>query len=303
MSAGEDLPPDLAEVPARRTSARVAGLVSMLVSVALLVVAAHQFRQLSLADIGGMIPTSALFWLAFAGYYLSGPISEWFIYRRVWAMPAGGLGALVRKLVSNEILLGYLGEAQFYAWARSRLQQVAAPFAAIKDVTILSALTGNLATLVMLAWAWPLVRSGSLGLEGPKVVGSLGVVLVTSFAILLFRRQLFSLPRPQLLFISIVHLARIAVIVILSAVMWHVVLPDQEISLWIVLATMRMLVSRLPFLPNKDVIFAGIAVFLFGRNVEIGGLMTMMAVLLLVTHLTVGALFAIADLFDTEKVR
>lgn len=303
MSAGEDLPTDIAEVPASRTSARVAGLVSMLVSVALLVVATHQFRQLSLADIGRMIPVSPLFWLAFAGYYLSGPISEWFIYRRVWAMPAGGLGALVRKLVSNEILLGYLGEAQFYAWTRSRLQQVTAPFAAIKDVTILSALTGNLATLVMLAWAWPLVRSGSLGMEGPKVVGSLGVVLVTSFAILLFRRQLFSLPRPQLLFISVVHLARIAVIVVLSAVMWHVVLPAQEISLWIVLATMRMLVSRLPFLPNKDVIFAGIAVFLFGQNVEIGGLMTMMAVLLLVTHLSVGALFAIADLFDTEKVR
>lgn len=45
-----------------------------------------------------------------------------------------GIGALLRKLVSNELLLGYLGEAQFYAWARSRTNMTTAPFGAIKDI-------------------------------------------------------------------------------------------------------------------------------------------------------------------------
>ncbi len=295
-----EIPLEAVDEPGRT---RLAGLFSMLVSLALLVVAAFQFRNLSLAQVQGMIPVSPWFWMVFAGYYLAGPVSEWFIYRRLWVMPISGLGALIRKLVSNEILLGYLGEAQFYGWARGRLKFVTAPFGAIKDVTILSALVGNFATLAMLVWAWPLVASGHLGMEGRTVFVSLGVVLVTSFVILLFRERLFSLQRRELWFISAVHLARIAAVVIFSAWMWHLVLPAVEVSLWIVMATLRMLVSRLPLLPNKDVVFAGIAVFLLGHHVEIAGLMTLMAVLLLLTHLVVGGLFALADLFDAEKVK
>jgi hypothetical protein len=295
-----EVPLEAVDEPGRM---RLAGLFSMLVSLALLVVAAFQLRSLSLADVQGMIPTSPWFWLVFAGYYLAGPVSEWFIYKRLWHMPISGLGALIRKLVSNEILLGYLGEAQFYGWARSRLKFVTAPFGAIKDVTILSALVGNFATLAMLLWAWPLVASGHLGMEGRTVFLSLGVVLVTSFVILLFRERLFTLPRRELWFISAVHLARIAAVVIFSAMMWHLVLPQVAVGLWIVMATLRMLVSRLPLLPNKDIVFAGIAVFLLGHDVEIAALMTLMAVLLLVTHLIVGGLFALADLFDAEKVK
>lgn len=305
-AAGSVQPPSL-EIPLEVVDdpgrSRLAGLFSMLVSLALLVVAAFQLRSLSLADVQEMIPTSPWFWLVFTGYYLAGPVSEWFIYRRLWQMPASGLGALIRKLVSNEILLGYLGEAQFYGWARSKLKFVTAPFGAIKDVTILSALVGNFATLAMLVWAWPLVASGHLGMEGRTVFLSLGVVLVTSFVILLFRERLFTLQRRELWFISAVHLARIAVVVIFSAMMWHLVLPEVAVGLWIVMATLRMLVSRLPLLPNKDIVFAGIAVFLLGHDVEIAALMTLMAALLLITHLVVGGLFALADLFDAEKVK
>ena len=291
------------EVVEGQQGTRLAGIFSMLVSLALLVVVAIQFGDISLAEVSAMIPTNPLFWMVFAGYYLAGPVSEWFIYRRLWAMPLVGLGALLRKLVSNEILLGYLGEAQFYGWARARLKFVAAPFGAIKDVTILSALVGNFATLAMLVWAWPLIASGQLGLEGRTVFISLGVVLVTSFVILLFRQKLFSLAKNDLWFIAAVHLARIAAVVIFSAWMWHLVLPQVEMTLWVIMATLRMLVSRLPLLPNKDVVFAGIAVFLLGHDVEIASLMTFMAVLLLVTHLAVGALFAALDLIDAEKVK
>lgn len=305
-AAGSAQPPRV-EVPLEAVDepgrSRLAGLFSMLVSLALLMVAAFQLRSLSLADVQDMIPTNPWFWLVFAGYYLAGPVSEWFIYRRLWQMPASGLGALIRKLVSNEILLGYLGEAQFYGWARSKLKFVTAPFGAIKDVTILSALVGNFATLAMLVWAWPLVASGHLGMEGRTVFLSLGVVLLTSFVILLFRERLFTLQRRELWFISAVHLARIAAVVMFSAMMWHLVLPQVAVGLWIVMATLRMLVSRLPLLPNKDIVFAGIAVFLLGHDVEIAALMTLMAALLLITHLIVGGLFALADLFDAEKVK
>jgi len=48
-------------------------------------------------------------------------------------------------------------------------------------------------------------------------------------------------------------------------------------------------------LPNKDLVFAGVAVLLIGRVVGIDDLMTMMATLILGTHLIVGAGLVLAE--------
>jgi len=280
---------------------RRAGLFSALVSLALLVAVVWQLRQVSFAGIEAMLPRSPAFWAVFALFYLLGPASEWLIYRRVWGLPFSGLGALLRKTVSNELLLGYLGEVQFYAWARGRLNMATAPFGAIKDVTILSALTGNFATLAMLVKAWPLITAGALGMETRSTFTPLAVVLVTSFAILLFRQRLFSLPRRMLGFITAVHLVRIVLYVGLAALMWHLVLNDVPYGVWLVLATLRMLISRLPLLPNKDIAFAGLAVFLLGSDARVSALLTMMAALLLVTHMVVGGLFAALELVQSRR--
>ena len=279
----------------------LAGLASAAISLALLVMVALQFRHLAFAQIVAMIPRSPPFWAVFATYYLTPPAIEWLIYRRLWGLPFSGFAALLRKLVSNELLLGYLGEVQFYAWARGRLNMTAAPFGAIKDVTILSALTGNIATLLMLGLAWPLVSTSALGMKTHTTFLSLGVVLFTSFAILLLRQRLFTLPRADLWLVTAMHMLRIAAIVGLAALMWHLVLPEVGYALWLVLATLRMLVSRLPLIPNKDVVFAGLAVFLLGHEHEIGDLMAMMAGLLLVTHLAVGTVFGTAELVTARK--
>ncbi len=282
---------------------RLAALFSALVSLALLVVVAVQFRGMDMRHIVAMIPSSPLFWAIFAVWYLAGPASEWLIYRRLWHIPLTGIGALMRKMVSNELLLGYLGEAQFYAWVRSRRQLAAAPFGAIKDVTILSALTGNVTTLVMLAVAWPLVFSGRIGLGMQSTFVSLGVVLVSSFAILLLRQKLFSLPGRDLRWIAALHLARIAAKTGLGALLWHLVLPQVSVALWLVLSTLRMLVSRLPLVPNKDVVFAGIAVVLLGHHVEVAALLAMMGGIMLAAHLVVGASFGVADLVESWRRR
>ena len=282
---------------------RLAGLFSTLVSLALLGIVAWHMDHLAAPQLLAMIPRSPMFWAAYAAFYLVPTLIEWAIYRHLWGLPLAGIGALLRKLVSNELLFGYLGEVQFYAWARARLKMVATPFGAIKDVTILSALTGNLVTLVMLAFAWPLVSSEDIGVETRTLLLSLAVVLVTSFAILLFRHKLFSLPRRELWLIAGMHLLRIVVAVGLAALTWHLVLPDVGYGMWLVLATLRMLVMRLPLASNKDVIFAGLAVFLLGHEAQIGALMAMMAGLLLVTHLFVGAIFATADLLTARDAK
>jgi hypothetical protein len=79
------------------------------------------------------------------------------------------------------------------------------------------------------------------------------------------------------------------------------VLPDTPIGWWLVLAAVRLLISRLPFVPNKDVVFAGVAVLAAGANLQIAELMTMMAGLILFAHLTAGCAFALIDLAMGER--
>lgn len=280
---------------------RVAGLLGMTISVLVLLVVAFEYRRIDMAVLRQMLPTGVAFWLVFGANYLSGPIGDWVIFRRLWRIPLSGLAALIRKLVSNELVFGYLGEAQFYAWARTRANLTAAPFGAIKDVALLSALVGNVSTLVLLACAWPLVTAAEIGIETRTALLSLGVVLLTSFAIFLFREKLFTLSRSELWYTAVVHAVRTIATLALSATLWHLVLPQIAIGVWLVMSALRMLVSRLPFVPNKDVLFAGIALFLLGHEPQVGALMTMMATLTLAMHLVVGTGFAIADLVQAEK--
>lgn len=274
-----------------------------LVSVLILVVALHQFRGLNPRSLLALMPLSVGFWGAFALYYLAGPLSEWVIFRRLWTIPAEGFGALLRKLVSNEILLGYLGEVYFYAWARRSARITTAPFGAIKDVTILSALVGNGVTLLMVAFALPLMGAVDAGLNRWEVGGSILFVLASSLVAMLLRRRLFTLPRRELWIVAAIHLLRIVATTVLAAVMWHLLLPDIALSWWILLGTLRQLVSRLPFLPNKDVVFAGMAAFLIGRDSEIVAAMALMASLILAAHLLVGMVLGATELLPESRAQ
>ncbi|MBB6124631.1 hypothetical protein [Sphingobium subterraneum] len=277
---------------------RIAG---PLVSFLILLSVVYQLKSLNVAELEAIFPRHPGFWLLFSAYYLMSPFSEWIIFRRLWILPVGGFAALLRKLISNEILLGYLGEVYFYAWARRHAYVVAAPFGAIKDVTILSALTGNIATLILFLLAAPLLGSLPLGVSSHTFVLSAGCVLATSFLLMVLRKSLFTLPRDALCFIGAVHMARILACALLAALMWHILLPTMALSWLLVLSAMRQLLSRLPLLPNKDLVFAGLATFVVGRDTEIVAAMALMASLILAAHLVVGALLASSELLQERS--
>ncbi len=248
-----------------------------------------------------MLPAAPLFWVMFALCYLAQPLSEWVIFRRLWHLPVAGILPLLRKQVGNEILLGYVGEVYFYGWARRHAEIVAAPFGAIKDVTILSAMLGNVVTLAVLVVGWPALAALPAGLHIRPLIASVGVIIATSLATMLFRRRLFSLPRAMLGFVSLLHLARIVGVMLLSAAMWHLLLPRVALSTWVMLATLRLLVSRLPLIPNKELVFAGLALMLAGRDASTAQAMTLIASLFVVTHLLVGVAVGAAELLPAGR--
>lgn len=64
---------------------------------------------------------------------------------------------------------------------------------------------------------------------------------------------------------------------------------------------MRMLVSRLPLVPNKDVVFAGIAAFWVGSHSDVAALLYLITGFTLTAHLAVAAALGLFDLIATEE--
>lgn len=296
--ASIELDPDLSIVltPLIAKSRELTRCIGPIVSILILAVAIYQLRGIDIKRLLAMLPSSLMFWSVFACAYLASPISEWLIFRRLWSLPLNGFPPLLHKLVSNELLLGYLGEIYSYAWARRHVRITAAPFGTITDVTILSAVVGNVFTLVLVLIAAPLFGTLHFGIITHTFATSAVFVLLSSLAILVMRGRLFTLPRNELQFVALVHGVRVIATTVLAAIMWHLLLPSVALTWWLLLGTLRQLLSRLPLLPNKDLVFAGIAAFLVGPTQQITAAMTLMATLILAAHLLVGGVLGATGL-------
>lgn len=258
------------------------------VSLALLGGVLREYSGFQLSADTRLLTAHPAFWALFVLYFLSTPLWEWLIYRRLWRIPASGAAALMQKDITNELLLGYLGEVWFYAWARQRARLTTAPFGAIKDVAILSAMAGNLVVLALLPLGFKLLGNLPAGIDPLALKLSVAAFLATSLIPLALRRRLFSLPRADLWFVARVHAARVAVAIALYAELWHLLLPTVAIGWWVALAGLRQLVSRLPLVPGRDVLFAAIAGFFVGRHSEIAALLALFATLTMALQIALG---------------
>ena len=245
------------------------------------------------------VPRDPFFYLGFAAFYVALPLGDFVIFRRLWGLPGAGFVALLKKRIANEVLIGYLGEAYFYAWAKDHARGVKAPFGAVKDVSILSALAGNAVTFVLILAALPLAAP-----LGVVVVRGLALsalfVIGTSLPFLLFRRRVFSLPGAERWYVFWVHLARLIASTLLQALVWALALPQAPLSAWLMLSAVRMIVGRLPFVPNKDLLFANF-IGLLGVSQDLPMPVALIAGLTLVVHVLLLGAFPLAALFRSRK--
>ncbi|WP_425231073.1 hypothetical protein [Sphingomonas sp.] len=280
---------------------RLATWAGAALSVAVLIVVARQLGGGGIARLAEAATGSPAFWAAFVLTYMATPACDWLIFRRLWRLPGTGLLALLRKEVSNELLFGYAGDAQFYLWARRHVAMSGSPFGAVKDVAVLSAVAGNVATLAMMAATAPMLAHFADRPGAEAFVGSVAVVVAISLALFLFRRAVFSLPARELRAVFAIHCLRIALHIGLSALTWHLLLPSVPLAAWMALATLRQMVTRLPLVSNKDILFAGLATFLLGRAGGVADAIATLASLTVGAHLLVGAVAHAAQLATREE--
>lgn len=289
--------PALAEAVSRSINRYAAPLLS----IAVLLCALWQFHVISWRTMAAMVPHRPIFWIAFVAAHLAPIVADWLIYRRLWNLPASAMVPLARKMIGNNLLFGYAGEAYLYAWARGR-GMCSSAFASVKDVAILSAAVGNGVTIVVTLIALPFMGAFGPALPLWVLIPSLCIIAVPPLTVLALRHKLFSRSPAELGYIAAVHGGRAAVSILMTGVLWQLALPGVALLTWVVLSALKLLVSRLPLISQKDVVFAGVSVALLGKGADAAALIALMATLSIAFDVLIG-IGASAAGFADEAMR
>lgn len=239
------------------------------------------------------VPYSPLFWLAFGASYLALPIADWFVFRRLWGPGAAAFPALIRKHVFNALFFSYAGDGYFAAWAKRNAPAKTAVFSGIGDAAIASAIVNNVATLALVAIAWPMLGSTPLGL--PPSIFLLAIAGLTSVPLiaLVVRRLLVQTSMYNMQFSAAIYVVRTISCLVLIAATWHFAMPEAAVSSWLMLAAGRMVISRLPLVPDKDVVLAAVATMALGSHHQIAAVITLVAALTLILNAVLAVALAL----------
>ena len=219
-------------------------------------------------EIAGSLPTSPWFYLFFLGIYFAYPVGEWIVYSHLWGLSARKrFDVFLRMRIYNLAFVSYSGEAYLGIWASRRVKQRKRRTATtIKDSQILSALSSNSLTVLLLGL---LLGTGQLSLftdadpSYPMYVAiAVGLSALLIPLVISFRHRILSVDAQSAKTVFAVHLARLMMIVVLQIASWAVVMPSVPMETWLVFLTGQYVLTRIPFLPNTDLLVAGLGLTL-----------------------------------------
>lgn len=228
----------------------------------------YKLTHVGWMEVIGALPESPWFYFFFLLRFLALPISELALYEIVWSQPLmRHFFVFIRKRVYNFAVMGYSGEAFLTLWARRRLSLPHKTIlVGVKDNNLLSAFASNAATVVLIVM---LALTGGLkaGLDAfPGARWLFGLAFLSagtlSVLVMIFRDRLMALPKGVMPRLISVHGGRQMLIILLHAAMYASALPGAPIMAWMTFIAMQLVLSRVPFLPNQDIVYLGAALSL-----------------------------------------
>lgn len=229
------------------------------------------------------LPRTPLFYLFMVCAYFALPLAEIFVYKRMWSFSLKeAFPIFLIKKVYNTSVANYSGEVFFFAWAKKTLglgnKEL---FGIIKDNNIISSVAS---TLVAFGLLFIFMIGGFLPIE--RLFGSIdpryylfGIPLIIILLLFgyRFRTALFSLTPKEGMVLLGIYSSRFLLIQVLNVAMWKSALPHIPFYVWITFVSINLLLSRVPFLSNTNLIFMGIGMELSGTlaiaESEVAGVM------------------------------
>lgn len=219
-------------------------------------------------DVMKALPTTPWFYLFFLCMYFAQPIAEWSVYQRLWGkVVKRRFDIFLRMRIYNFALVSYAGEAFLAIWAHKNLakrgKQV---IASVKDSSILSGLASNSFTLILLAMFFLTGQLETITDTDPsygRYLGfavAIGIILIP--LVIKFHNRILGVAPTVARNIFFIHLIRLVAVLLLQTAQWAVVFPEVAVTTWLLLLTAQMILTRIPFLPNTDLLLAGLGMTL-----------------------------------------
>jgi hypothetical protein len=278
MTSAPDLGPEsgfLARLAASRWGKFGIQVLRWGIPLALLAIIGRRLSQLGWQQIWIARPIDPGFYVLLVLQFFLQPLGDYFVYRNLWGRTnTPPMKVILKKRLMNTFMLDYSGEAFFYFWAQRRLKLARGMLVhSIKDSNVLSGGAGLVMVTVMVLL---LLATGGLkipaGLGGPNghqvwlyvLAGTVPLILCAG--LILGRRKLTALSSSQIATTFGIHFARSALVLAVEFGLWELsgALPSAVASLQFV--ALRLVVTRLPLVPNKDLIFVGAGIAAAGAT-------------------------------------
>ncbi len=285
---------DILRRACRRSGSAMSKWLGVCASAGVLGIVLYAARGMDWAGLRLAMSAGGLFWLLLIVTYFHAPVADKAMLGPLWNQPKGLLAAVCRKQIVNAVALPYAGDGLLLAWAHKRGLR---GFGAIKDSAILSGMAGSIVTLAMVLPVWKEL-STTLGLAPSSLFGSLGLLSTVPLIAVLSRASVFTLARQDLCRMGVIHTARFLANIALMAACWHLLLPAEPFQSWLMLAAARMVVSRLPLLPNKELALAAVASAMFPGTPTVAAAVMVTGLLLTLGHLVVWFSLAVGKEHD-----
>ena len=279
------------------------------VPILLLAILGYSLTQIGWIHVWHARPHALSFYLVLVFPFFVQPVADLIIYRNL--LGVGRLlpfSVMLRKRYMNNLVVDYSGEAYFFLWARKNLDlKKGVLLHAVKDTNVLSAGAGlTMVWLMLLA----LVASGvmklpaffSANLWTVVSVGSLPLVLC--LALIVGGRRVTALSRGDIVTTFAIHLARSIAALSLEFVLWWLsgALPSATVCLEFV--ALRLLITRLPFVPNKELVFVGVGIAAAGlMDVSAPRVAAVLVIMTAFSLLQEFALVGLPWLFEQFQIR
>ena len=248
-------------------------------------------------------PTHPLFYLFFLLLYFLLPLTEMLIYRITWPYDVRrGFPAFLKKRIYNREVLAYAGEVYFVAWASKNVDLPRKELLkTIRDTNIVSSAASTMIALVLLGVFLYVDHLSMTDLIGDHSLsdfvggGLLGVVLVLLG--LRFRKYLFSMAAQTALLIFAIQGLRLVLGQALQIAQWSVMMPAVPLSVWFTFAAISIILTRIPFILNHNLVFMGVGVELSSSlGIPEAAMFSMLAVLVVLDKLMNFSLLALIAL-------
>ncbi|MEM6965158.1 MAG: hypothetical protein AAF573_10345 [Bacteroidota bacterium] len=264
----------------------------------------YNLYQIGWREVLRNLPMRAEFYVLFFLIHFATPFWEVIIYKQFWKFGfKEGLKTFITKKILNAEVVGYSGEVYLFTWAKKRFNlKNKAAFGPIKDNTILSSIVSNVTIIIILlvyTFTSDLDVLSALHIKKIHLYTVAGILSIIVIGLLFFRNNVFSVDTPTLLKVIGIHELRILVIYGLEILQWAIILPLIPLQIWFLLMVIKIVTSRVPMLPNRDLIFASLGIevskLLNLSTAGIAGILLTNSALIKLTNFSLYTIFYVDD--------